>query len=65
MLNLTKELLADLDGQELLILRDRIAEADAGDFIPADQVEEWVSSWFTSGELPPPEPDAAPPRPMA
>lgn len=63
MLNLSQDMFSDLEGPELSVLRDRIAEADEGDFIPADQVEEWVTSWFTSGELPPPEPD--PRQPMA
>jgi len=56
MLNRTQDLLADLDRQEIDLLRDRIAEAEVDGFIPADLVEEWVGSWFTSGELPPPEP---------
>lgn len=56
MLNLSDAVLADLEMQELPVLRERLAEAEAGDFIAADLIEEWVGSWFTSGELPPPEP---------
>lgn len=56
MLNRTQDLLAELDRQEIDLLRDRIREAEAEGLIPADLVEEWVGSWFTSGELPPPEP---------
>lgn len=59
MLNRTQELLADLDRQEIQLLRDRLDEAETGDFVAADMIEEWVGSWFTSGELPPPAPSAS------
>ena len=65
MLNRSQDLLAALDRQEISLLRDHIAEAEGGDFVPADQIEEWVGSWFTSGELPPPEPPADPPSARA
>lgn len=38
-------------------LSDRLAEAERGRFISADSIEEWVGSWLTPDELPPPEPD--------
>ena len=60
MLNRTQDLLADLDRRELSLLRDRIEEAEADDFVSAELIEEWVGSWFTSGELPPPEPPEPP-----
>lgn len=56
MLKQSADLLAELDGAELSLLRDRLAEADAGEFVSCDLIEEWVGSWFTSGELPPPVP---------
>ena len=59
MLKHSAELLAELDAGEMALLRDRLAEADAGEFVSCDMVEEWVGSWFTSGELPPPLPPPA------
>lgn len=56
MRSLTDSVLADLDPAEVALLQERVAEAEAGDLISGDLVEEWVSSWFTSGELPPPVP---------
>lgn len=41
---------------ELSLLQDRLSEADMGEFVNADQIEEWVGSWFTPSELPPPDP---------
>lgn len=38
-------------------LHDRLAEAERGRFISANSIEEWVGSWLTPDELPPPEPD--------
>ncbi len=38
-------------------LPERLAEAERGRFISADSIEEWVASWLTPDELPPPEPD--------
>lgn len=51
--------LSDLDRHELSLLAERIVEAEEGETVTAGQIEEWVGSWFTEGELPPPEP---PPR---
>lgn len=56
MRSLSDTFLSDIDAAEVALLHERIAEAEAGDLISGDLVEEWVSSWFTSGELPPPEP---------
>jgi hypothetical protein len=39
------------------IVLDRLSEADAGDFVSAEAIEEWVASWFGVDELPPPDPD--------
>lgn len=41
---------------ELSLLQDRLSEAEAEEFVSADLIEEWVGSWFTSAELPPPDP---------
>jgi hypothetical protein len=30
------------------------AEVDAGEFVPSEKVIEWVRSWGTNRELPPP-----------
>ncbi|WP_434616770.1 hypothetical protein [Tabrizicola sp. M-4] len=59
MLKQSADILAELDAGEISLLRDRLAEADAGEFVSGDMVEEWVGSWFTSGELPPPLPPPA------
>ena len=32
-------------------------EADEGHFISAEAIHDWMRSWDTEGELPPPEPD--------
>jgi predicted transcriptional regulator len=39
------------------LAQDRLAEAAQGVFVSADAVEEWLASWFTPDELPPPDPD--------
>lgn len=36
---------------------DRLAEAERGQFISAEAIEEWAASWLATGELPPPDPD--------
>jgi|GEM_PF-5031367 len=61
MLKQSADLLAELDAGEMSLLRDRLAEAEAeaGGFVSSDLIEEWVGSWFTSGELPPPLPPGA------
>ncbi|MEY4983558.1 MAG: hypothetical protein RIR62_1824 [Pseudomonadota bacterium] len=41
----------------LATLRDRLAEAGEGEFVSAASIEEWMASWFTPDELPPPDPD--------
>lgn len=41
----------------LSTLHDRLIEADEGAFVSAARIEEWMSSWFTPDELPPPDPD--------
>lgn len=41
----------------LSTLHDRLNEAGQGEFVSAACIEEWMASWFTPDELPPPEPD--------
>lgn len=41
----------------LATLHDRLAEAAIGEFVSAASIEEWMASWFTPDELPPPDPD--------
>jgi predicted transcriptional regulator len=41
-------------------LDDAVAEADKGIFISGEKVFEWMRSWGTENELPPPEPDIFP-----
>lgn len=43
--------------QPALDLAERLAEAEQGRFVSADSIEEWVASWLTPDELPPPDPD--------
>lgn len=38
-------------------IAERLAEAEQGRFVSADSIEEWVASWLTPNELPPPDPD--------
>lgn len=46
---------AEAEVHELSLLQDRLSEADMEEFVTADQIEEWVGSWFTPSELPPPD----------
>jgi predicted transcriptional regulator len=46
--------------QDRKIMRERIAEANAGVFISEEAMLCWVESWGTKDELPPPEPDIFP-----
>ena len=41
----------------LSTLHNRLTEAGEGAFVSAASIEEWMGSWFTPDELPPPEPD--------
>lgn len=59
MLHMSQTMLADLGRGEVSLLGERIAEADEDAMIDADLIVEWVGSWFTEGELPPPEPPVA------
>lgn len=34
-----------------------LAEAEKGEFISSEAMHEWMASWDTDDELPPPEPD--------
>lgn len=56
MLHMSQSVLADLGRSEISLLGDRLAEAEEGELICASHIEEWVGSWFTDGELPPPDP---------
>ena len=40
--------------QELEILRQRIAQADAGDVVDGDEVLKWIESWASGSKLPKP-----------
>lgn len=42
---------------EVALLMERMDEADDGVFLSALRIEEWVDSWFTADELPPPDAD--------
>ncbi len=53
----------ELQEREREILRERLAEADKGVFISGEAMHQWIESWGTDNELPPPEPDVfLPPR---
>ena len=41
----------------LAAIDEALAEADKGVFISGEKVMEWLASWGTDNELPPPEPD--------
>jgi predicted transcriptional regulator len=41
-------------------IEEGLAEADKGIFISGEKVMEWLASWGTPNELPPPEPDIFP-----
>jgi len=43
--------------QSALTLAERLIEAEQGRFVSADSIEEWVASWLTPDELPPPDTD--------
>jgi hypothetical protein len=55
MLHMFQSVLADLSKGELALVGERIAEAEDEPMIEAELIVEWVGSWFTDGELPPPE----------
>lgn len=59
MLHMSQSVLSDLGKGEVALLGDRIAEAEDETMISAELIVEWVGSWFTEGELPPPEPPVA------
>ena len=42
------------------LIRDAVAEADKGIFISEDKMNDWMDSWDSEGELPPPKPDVFP-----
>jgi predicted transcriptional regulator len=41
-------------------LRAAIEEADKGVFISEEAMDQWIDSWDSENELPPPEPDIFP-----
>lgn len=59
MLHMWQSVLTDLGKGELALVAERIAEAEGEPMIAAEQIMEWVGSWFTDDELPPPEPPVA------
>ena len=42
------------------LIREAVAEADKGTFISEDKMNDWMDSWDSEGELPPPKPDVFP-----
>ena len=38
-------------------LEEALAEAEKGEFISSEAIHEWMASWDTENELPPPQPD--------
>lgn len=50
---------AYVDSQEwqLAAIHEGIAAADRGELVTHDAVSDWVDSWDTDGERPPPEPE--------
>jgi predicted transcriptional regulator len=47
---------AEAELLELAMMQERLSEAETGEFVSGDLIEEWVGSWFTASELPPPDP---------
>ena len=52
--------LKDRSEAKAQIIRDAVAEADKGFFISEDKMNDWMDSWDSEGELPPPKPDVFP-----
>ena len=48
---------AGIRGQKRAAIRAAIAEAGKGEFISQDAMVNWIASWDSDEELPPPEPD--------
>lgn len=46
----------EADAEELAAIEEGLAELDAGQFIPFEDVKAWVASWGTAEELPAPTP---------
>jgi RHH-type rel operon transcriptional repressor/antitoxin RelB len=44
----------DLNKWQIEAIKEGLAQARAGKVIPIDQIERWVASWGTPGELPKP-----------
>lgn len=47
---------AEAELHELALMQERLYEAELDEFVSGDLIEEWVGSWFTATELPPPDP---------
>lgn len=47
---------AEAELHELAMMQERLSEAETGEFVSGDLIGEWVGSWFTASELPPPDP---------
>ena len=43
-----------LDEAKRLSILEGIADADAGRMVPHSEIKEWLESWGTENELPPP-----------
>lgn len=46
---------AEAELHELALMQERLSEAELDEFVSGDLIEEWVGSWFTASELPPPD----------
>jgi predicted transcriptional regulator len=46
---------SDLDDFSIAEIEEGIADADAGRVLPYSAVREWLLSWGTTDELPPPK----------
>lgn len=44
------------------LIEDAVAEADQGVFVSQKAVHDWMATWDTERELPPPAPDVFPAR---
>ena len=49
----------DINEWQVARIRQAMASMDAGKFIEHQAISDWVDSWGTENELPPPEPKSA------
>ncbi len=48
------------EDDDLEAIDEGLAQADAGQLIPFDQIKDWVASWDTPDEHPTPTPESTP-----